>query len=255
MECLDCQELMSGHALDALDEAERRALESHVAGCPACAAELAAMREVVASLGYGAPAAPLRADLKGRLFERVRAGEATAVRPAAPAPVAVARAAWGWKVASVLLGVGLLASLARQGQVQGELDAVRAKNGELLAQVAVAQERLASLGASDVRVVSLVGQPGAPGGEARLFWSAERNAWILAIAELPPAGAGKTYQLWAVTADDKLSMGTFEPNARGAAVVETRLERPGRPVAAAVSLEPAGGVPQPTGPIVLLGNL
>lgn len=255
MDCVDFQELNSGHALDALDEADRRALEAHVATCPACAADLAAMREVVGALGYGAPAAPLPAELKGRLRERIRAEEAAAQRPASPAPVAVAKGGWGWKVASVLLAAGLLASLARQSGLQGELGVVRAKNVELLAQVAVAQERLASLGASDVRVVSLAGQPGTPGGEARLFWSAERNAWILAIAELPPAGAGKTYQLWAVTADSKLSMGTFEPNARGAAVVETRLEQPGRPVAAAISLEPAGGVPQPTGPIVMLGNL
>jgi anti-sigma-K factor RskA len=104
-------------------------------------------------------------------------------------------------------------------------------------------------------MVSLAGQPGAPAGAARIYWSPERNAWLLTIAKLPPAGPGKTYQLWAVTQDAKLSMGTFEPNDRGGGFMETKLEAPARPLAAAISVEPAGGVPQPPGPIVMLGNL
>jgi anti-sigma-K factor RskA len=253
MDCKSFQELNSLYALDALGDAEGRALEAHVATCAACASDLAAMREVAAVIGYGAPAVPVPADVKARLMARIAAEVPT--RPGAPAPVPVRRAGRLWEVASFLLAAGLLAAMVRLNALQADLAAVRAKNVALVAQAAVAQERLAALGARDVQVVSLAGQPGAPDSAARLFWSPQRNAWLLTIAALPPAGPGKTYQLWAVTPDAKLSMGTFEPNAAGAAVVETKLERPARPVAAAISIEPAGGVPQPTGPIVMLGNL
>lgn len=258
MDCAHYQELNALHALDALDAEGRRALEAHLAGCAACAADLAAMRETASLIGYGAPPVAPPADLKDRLRARLAAENAppAPAAPSGPAPVAVrARSDWAWKVACLVLGLGLLASLARQAALQQDLGAVRAKNAELAAQVLVAQERLASLGARDVRVVSLAGQPGAPDAAARLFWSPERKAWLLAVAELPPAGPGKTYQLWAVTQDAKLSMGTFEPNARGGGFLETRLEAPARPLAAAISVEPTGGVPQPTGPIVMLGNL
>jgi anti-sigma-K factor RskA len=95
----------------------------------------------------------------------------------------------------------------------------------------------------------------APTANARLFWSPERKAWLLTIAGLPPAGTGKTYQLWAVTPDAKVPMGTFEPDPKGMAVLDGTRKAPMKPMAAAVSLEPAGGMPQPTGPIVMLGNL
>lgn len=253
MDCKSFQELNSLYALDALDDADRQALEAHLATCPACAADLATMREAAALIGYGAPPAQPPGELKARLMRRIAAND---VAPPPPGvPVRVRGAGRLWEAAAFLLAAGLLAAMVRMNTLQSELAAVRAKNMALVAQAAAAHERLASLGARDVRMVSLAGQPGAPDGAARLFWSPERSAWLLTIAELPPAGPGKTYQLWAVTPDAKLSMGTFEPNARGGGFLETRLEAPARPLAAAISVEPTGGVPQPTGPIVMLGNL
>lgn len=252
MDCAYFQELNSLHALDALEPAARRELEQHLARCAACAADLAAMREAVAAIAYSAPAVPVPAGLKQRVMSRL----ATDTAPPTPAPVPLPRRTrWSWQAAAVVLGLGLLASGARQMQLQHELDATRRKNAELLAAAAQQHDRMASLGAPDVRVVSFSGQSMAATANARLFWSPERKAWLLTVAGLPPAGSGKTYQLWAVTPSAKVPMGTFEPDPKGMAVVETTMTEPMKPMAAAVSLEPAGGMPQPTGPIVMLGNL
>ena len=66
--------------------------------------------------------------------------------------------------------------------------------------------------------------------------------------------AGRTYQLWLVTASEKISAGVFNPSATGDAVHRTRYTLdPGALVAVAVTEERSGGVPVATGPVVLIG--
>ena len=107
-----------------------------------------------------------------------------------------------------------------------------------------------------MKVIDLAGQGPGVGSSARIFWDQGRQHWKLYAASLPPAGPGKTYQLWLVTPTAKLSAGTFDPGTEGEATgrVEVPLES-GPVLAAAVTDEPAGGSPQPTGTILLLGKI
>ncbi|HEU5180824.1 MAG TPA: anti-sigma factor, partial [Candidatus Polarisedimenticolia bacterium] len=66
---------------------------------------------------------------------------------------------------------------------------------------------------------------------------------------------GKTYQLWLVTAQAKISAGVFDPSSEEAAGSVAVPTDAGAVVAAAVTPEPAGGSPQPTGKIILLGKI
>jgi anti-sigma-K factor RskA len=78
---------------------------------------------------------------------------------------------------------------------------------------------------------------------------------VLSASKLPPPPAGKTYQVWVLTSDPApLSAGLIEPDASGTveAVFATPPDIP-QPVAVAVTLEPAGGVPSPTGAKYLVG--
>jgi anti-sigma-K factor RskA len=67
---------------------------------------------------------------------------------------------------------------------------------------------------------------------------------------LPP---GKIYQLWAIL-DKPVSAGTFgtEPGNKSRVFIE-RLPELSRTKKFAVTVEPDGGRPQPTGPILLSG--
>ena len=77
------------------------------------------------------------------------------------------------------------------------------------------------------------------------------------VFNLPAPPAGMDYQLWYVTKDAKLSAAVFRPNAQGR--YELRLALPaGVPeklAATAVTLEPGGGSPQPTGRFYLMAQI
>lgn len=75
-------------------------------------------------------------------------------------------------------------------------------------------------------------------------------------ASLPPAPAGKVYQLWFVTAANaKISAGLIPTDAAGQGY--TFIDVPptiGKLAAAAITLEPDGGSQQPTMPIYAVGK-
>jgi hypothetical protein len=87
---------------------------------------------------------------------------------------------------------------------------------------------------------------------AWMFWDHTTNKWTLVARDLPVLAAGRTYQLWLVTGKAKISAGTFSPRPDGAAEVQaTYALAPDALTAIAVTDEPAGGVPQPTGALVI----
>ena len=101
-----------------------------------------------------------------------------------------------------------------------------------------------ALTGSDVRVASLSGNV-----ERRLWlvWNPEQNVLVVAATGLPPAAAGRTYQLWGIRGSDApVSLGTFDTGADGTAVVALS---PGAATdfeISALTDEPAGGSPAPT---------
>lgn len=80
------------------------------------------------------------------------------------------------------------------------------------------------------------------GATGSLIVSSEHEG-TLVVKGLPPAPAGKTYEAWVIQAEKPLPAGTFSGGDRVAFVL-TRKVPDGAIVA--VTLEPAGGVEQPT---------
>ena len=88
----------------------------------------------------------------------------------------------------------------------------------------------------------------------RLFWNRARNVIVVAAFELPPAPAGRTYQLWAIKKGQApVSVGTFNTPPSGRAVITLRMPAGFKPDLSAVTEEPAGGSPQPTQQPFLVG--
>ncbi len=119
-----------------------------------------------------------------------------------------------------------------------------------------AQAALAILTAPDVARVDLAGQqPVSPGASGRAFWSRSRGM-VFNASNLPPLPPGRTYQLWVVTAQAPISAGLLTPDVQGSVseVFNTPPDIP-QPIAMAVTVEPAGGVPAPTGDRYLVGTL
>ena len=117
------------------------------------------------------------------------------------------------------------------------------------------QSRLvAAITGADVAVVEMT-SAGARAPSARMFWDRKANAWTFVAHNMPALAAGRTYQLWLVTrTSEKISAGTFTPSATGDALVRATYALARDSLAAvAVTEEPAGGVPQPTGSMVISG--
>ncbi|HEU5322505.1 MAG TPA: anti-sigma factor, partial [Methylomirabilota bacterium] len=120
----------------------------------------------------------------------------------------------------------------------------------LRAELAGHREFLDLLRDPATRVVELRGLPAAPQASGRVVWH-ERSGGRVFVANLPPPPPGKAYEAWTIAGPAPRPAGVFTVDAAGRG--SHRLEpAPGAPVTVfAVTLEPAGGVESPTGPMVL----
>jgi anti-sigma-K factor RskA len=82
----------------------------------------------------------------------------------------------------------------------------------------------------------------------------QRLGSVVYSAELPTLPSGKIYQMWLVPkSGTPISAGTFADGRPGKNVLSAAVPPNTEPKAFAVTIEPAGGVPQPTGKMILLG--
>jgi anti-sigma-K factor RskA len=260
------REQMAAYALGALDADACLEVERAIAGSPGLGAELDAWREVGALLAYAAEPRAVPAGLRERVVATadltlpehapltVSRG-ARSAPPAATAPgggSAFVRALPWLLVAASLVGVattwrGLLNERGARELAEGE------RRG-LQSQVAMLDSLVATLTASDLSTVML-SSTGAP-PSARLYWNRERGQVLLAAFRLPPAPAGRTYQLWGIAEGQApVSLGTFSSAGEGREVVRFPVPAGLQLAIGAVTEEPAGGSPQPTSAPFLAGTL
>ena len=116
---------------------------------------------------------------------------------------------------------------------------------------------LRQLSAPQVRLVRLAGLPPSPGAKANLLWNPAAQVGVLLTSGLPQIPPDRVYELWAFAGNEPVPAGIFEVDEAGHAF----LRLPPLPPRAkrydkfAVTVEPAGGVPKPTGPMHLLGSM
>jgi anti-sigma-K factor RskA len=205
--------------------------------------------------GYGPPlsAAPPRSAAGAALRARDASGSEAGART--PRRSVLRSPALGWTVAlaAALVGVAVLRqrSTDYETRLLHQRTALEARIAALRDSVAKGEQFVDALTGEQVSSMRLTaGTPRAPW--AWMFWDHVSNRWTLVARDLPAPPAGRTYQLWLVTPRAKVSAGTFQPKPNGAAQVQaTYALAPDSLRAIAVTEEPEGGVPQPTGPIVI----
>jgi anti-sigma-K factor RskA len=188
-----------------------------------------------------------------------RAG-VTPIRRGTPAPPPSARPTFArWlAAAAIVVSAALLANVVGLRSSIQRLSVARAvlrDSTSVLAQrLAEQQATLDGLTGPGVRVMD-AGATNALQPYGRMFWDQPTNRWTFVAYNLPAATAGRTYQLWLVTRDQKkVSAGTFEPRPNGSAIVRaTYALAPDSLAAIAVTSEPAGGSAQPTTTPFLVG--
>ncbi len=203
----EIEELLGVYALDAVSAEEADLVETHIRECPRCRAEVAAHREVAASLAHVGSTAPpgVWSRIAGSLEEappqldmaRVVSMRGRSPRRSIPLRAAAAMAAMAAAVIA-LLGV----QVSHLNGKTAQLDVALRKQGlDQAAQSALFDE--------SARKVDLRSDDGVTFAKAILRDNGEA---YLVGNNLPKLPGDQTYQLWAVVGDRTVSIGVLGPN-------------------------------------------
>ena len=232
------EEYESIAALDALGVAtggEVAALRLHLAACHPCRLARAEFGEASAMFAFAlapiAPPAHVRAAILAEVSPELRAHRWWLASAAT-----LFLALWGWRELDVR------AAWVREAAQRAEIARLQQQNGRLSAEIA-------ALASADTRTISLSGQEIAPSASAKVFLEPGRRRALVFFHDLPANPDDKSYQLWIIRADQPkpMSAGIFDVTESGkASIVIENLPVGTELKALAVTLEPKGGVAQPT---------
>jgi anti-sigma-K factor RskA len=249
----DLQEQASLYAAGAMPEEERRDYARHLEEdqCAVCRAEVDELQAAMGMLAFSVPPAAPSATVRIRLMEQAR----NAI-PAKP-PQPFLRRYWLELITSAVAAASLVAVLVTaraNSELRQFANNLQDRVSELESQVSQQRTYIAMVTAPETRVLRLAGQGGHANASAKIIWETERSKWWVTARDLEPPPAGSVYQLWFVPATGMpVSAGFLTPGGDGSAEIELDL-RPDLTdlKVAAVTIEPAPGVPQPTGAFALL---
>lgn len=236
------RELLGAYALDALEPAERRELEEHLATCPECREELAMLRAATLALPLAAEEREPATDLRARIVAMASAdgssvSSTTTTTPASdhkPAGVvsepAVLRPRWQRVLPWAAAAVFLLFALAMLGW----------------------NLSLRQSNPSTSQLAAITGTSAAPNARGQITYLKDRQVMILTVRDLPALKAGDVYQIWLIQGKTPVPVGVFDQTSAQYAISAN----PGRYQALAVTIEPGPlGSPTPTGAKVVVAPL
>ena len=257
MSCDELKDLYDVYALGALDAAERPGLEEHLdRNCPACRAGVSGARQLAAMLALAAPPVEPPARLRARVV--------ASVAPAPARPTGLNWLAHAWATVALAMLAAVLWQAYADRKLEAEISALNRRigeaktvNAELAARNRLLGDALALINLPDARQL-VFGQPRREPPRGRIWIEHDRGVVLLA-SQLPPAPAGKAYEMWLIpkaAGSTPIPAGVFNADSQGLAmhVWGQRVD-----VAAvktiAVTLEAEGGVPAPTGAILIAAEI
>ncbi|MGH8924029.1 MAG: anti-sigma factor [Acidimicrobiia bacterium] len=224
------EDLAAPYVLGALEPEERSRFEAHLSECAECTTLVQDLSEGVLALDQAMAVAP-PSDLRGRVL----GGVSTLVGAKVVDIRRKRRPVWRltWMAAAVLVVVfGGLALF----------------NPNPLAQV---------MAAADARTVALAVHEAfdaPPPPHAQVVFSESEEAAAVEFSGLTAPDQGTTYQLWLIGDGEPLPAGVFVPDDEGEATVLLQGEaQSGHQVA--ITQEPAGGLPAPSGEVLFSAQL
>ena len=237
-------ELTAAYALGALPPDESRAVESHCAMCSACAADLAEMRGLAATLPLACDQVNPSGWLKRRIMAQAR-GDASAgafLRN----PRRVPGVSWWAAAAAAVFVIGSafgISSLAEHRLMVAQMNALHvelAANQSAIAEIASAQ-----------RVWDMSGGTKDHWWHCTLVQPQQKKPAML-VALMPRAPKGMTFQAWIIRHGTAHNAGTVPAGTTSMMHMPMPVER-GDVVA--FSVEPMGGSAKPTMPFAMQQQL
>jgi anti-sigma-K factor RskA len=246
----DQHTLAGAYAMDAVPEPDRTAFERHLAGCESCRQEVRGLREATAALAAATAVRP-PAALKDAAMSA--AGQTRQLPPGiAQAPArwraGRARGRRGWPPRLAVALVGALACVLAVVAVVAGVSAYG-----MHSRLDQAQQR-------DHTVAMVLGAPDATmltahvstGGTAAVVMSHREGALVFTAAGLRALPSAESYELWLMGPAGSRPAGMIAASGRGkmaGPMVVSGLSAGDR---VGLTVEPAGGSPRPTSPLVVV---
>lgn len=236
--------MVGAYVADALDDAELENFESHLDSCDDCRSEVTDMRETMAELGAFHEVAPpegLRASILGAITSTpmLPAEEPPATAPTSlPDNVVAPAHAFGRArrpVATWLAAAAAVLAVALGGVTvwqQAELQSAQSADAQ----------RTDLLGAPDL----LVATAPLEGGTVTYLVSPERGEALLASSNLPDPGRDRSWQVWVMEEGVPRSGAVLDAGGQVQAWIMGVAGGGGL----AITNEPRGGSPGPTGDVL-----
>ncbi len=230
------EENKEAYVLNALPPEETREFEAYLESRPHLQSEIEELAAVAHLLALAPPEHDPPEELRRGLMQRVRSDAGIAETS----------------------GEGDRAGLKRLGEIftlrRLAAGAAAAVIGGLLIFNVLLQSELQELQEYQLNSYALQGAGPAEEAEGRLVSMSDQDA-MLVVADLPELPEDQTYEIWAIKDGDPVSSGIFKPeNGSSMSVAQLEESLEGAELVA-ITVEPAGGSPQPTSDILLSGEL
>jgi anti-sigma-K factor RskA len=278
------QELLPAYVLGALESDEMLAVDGYITEHQELLAQLNRAEEAIAQMAHGAPDVPVPIDAKTKLMDRVYADLAAPSPASTPDQPTWLTRLWsyfvpanGWAVATacallllVVVGIYVMQMQRQVEQVAQEVNTLRDEVAQLQTQNQELQQMnqildrqlqnnqnyLALIANIDTeQTIRIPGTEEAPNASGTFFVS-QSGQGLLVLQGLDPLPDQQTYQLWLIPPDaDPHPAGLVAVNPDAPTWFEVEISPEVQDfTAVGLSIEPAGGSPAPTGPIVMLGS-
>ncbi|MBW3657356.1 MAG: anti-sigma factor [Actinobacteria bacterium] len=238
----DIHTLTGAYAVDALEEDERQLFELHIRECDACAQEIAEFHATAATMGAAAHEPP-PASMKDAVLAEI--DTVRQERPVAKVTdIATHRDAWYQRLlapAAAVLAIAVLGMTAIIANMNERIDTMEQQTGRVADVVA----------AADATIIEM---PEVDGASARIVYSAARGEGVFLADGLPAAPGDKVYELWFIGEEGPSPAGLFDADDRGR-VTHVVTGDLAQVQAIGVTIEPAGGSPQPTSDPIMVAEV
>lgn len=254
------------YVLGMASEEEAREVERHMKEHPEIAREIAAIRNALDKYAEAHSVTP-PPGLKERMLSKAEAQRTTQRNPD-DEPAITEPGKINWTVMTTfMLALLFLASAAiawhfyeKGKEARDELRSTKAALEQLKEDCetkeknsAILKEQLIALRDQSTMHVPLSGTKIASTAYAMVYYNPERKTAFLDALGLPPPPQGKQYQLWAIVGGQPMDMGVLEITPSGDLLQPVPFVE--NPDAFAITLEPAGGRPEPSlDQLYVIGN-
>lgn len=255
-------ELCIPYLLGRLTAGNRKQFEAHLkSGCQECTRELAELQDALSLVPLMARQQTPPSRVKSRLFTTLSAGGRAPASPRTqPEPIIPPhqRPWFGYAVAAVFLLVVIVLGIYTNDLIStiGVKDQLIV---ELRDELQRREEILKVLQSPKIDVVLMNGLEPNPAGYGKIIWDPAKKVAIFQVSNLPTVPQDKDYQLWTIKDNKPVNAGVFAVTSEKEKeaffkVINLAVSEKKDIDAFAVTLEPKGGVPQPTGKMYLLGS-